>query len=178
MARRARQRWLRVHSVFCTVCMFDPANPFFPKWHASYFPWNLSFFLLAQVCYTADCNVLMLWQSSCSSTFPLFVQQTKDGPYLNVHLASKHYLFHTKQPAEIKAPWTYIDRSLNTSRKYLSLLTGRSKCLKVHHAFSSLPIHTRFDDIMRSRGWNKFRGLHVDCHVSYLNYIPWQTQGH
>ena len=49
-----------VHSVFCTVCMFDPARPFFPKWYASYYPWNLSFFLLARVCYTADCNVLML----------------------------------------------------------------------------------------------------------------------
>ena len=79
---------------------------FFPKWYTSYFPWNLSFFLLARVCYTADCNVLTLRRSSCSSTLPLFVQQIKDGPYLNLNLASKRYLYyhHTKQPAEIKAP--------------------------------------------------------------------------
>ena len=31
MARRARQRWLRIHSTFSTVCMFDPASQFFPK---------------------------------------------------------------------------------------------------------------------------------------------------
>ena len=85
-----------------------PRGHFFPKLYASYFLWNLSFILLARVCYTADCNVLTLRRSSCSSTLPLFVQQTKDGPYLNLNLASKRYLYHhTKQPAEIKAPWTY-----------------------------------------------------------------------
>ena len=71
MARGAKQRWLRVHSVFCTVCTFDPARPFFPKWYASCFLWNLSFFLLSRVCYTADCNVLTLQRSSCSSTLPI-----------------------------------------------------------------------------------------------------------
>ena len=95
------------------VCLI-PQGHFFPKWYASYFPWNLSFFLLARVCYTADCNVLTLRRSSCNSTLPLFVQQTKGGPYLNLNLASKRCLYHhTKQPAEIKAPWTTIDRSLN-----------------------------------------------------------------
>ena len=37
-----------------------PRGHFFPEWYASYFPWNLSVFLLARVCYTADCNVFML----------------------------------------------------------------------------------------------------------------------
>ena len=85
-----------------------PRGHFFPKLYASYFPWNLSFILLARVCWTADCNVLTLRRSSCSSTLPLFVPQTKDGPYLNLNLASKCYLDnHTKQPAETTAPWTY-----------------------------------------------------------------------
>ena len=35
--------------------------------------------------------------------------------------------------------------------------------MKVHRALSLLFIHTRFDDITRSRGWNKFQGLRVDC---------------
>ena len=37
------------------------------------------------------------------------------------------------------------------------------QCLKVHRAMSSLLIHTRFDDVTRLRGWNKFRGLRVYC---------------
>ena len=61
MARKVRQSWLCVYSVFSTVCMFDPARPFLKKLYASYFPWNMSFFLLARVCYTADCNVLTLF---------------------------------------------------------------------------------------------------------------------
>ena len=82
-----------------------PRGHFSPKLYASYFPWNQSLFILAQVCYTADCNVLTLRRSSCSSTLLLFVPQTKDGPYLNLNLASKRYLYHhTKQPAEITAP--------------------------------------------------------------------------
>ena len=72
------------------------------------FPWNLSYFLLARVCYTADCNVLTLWWSSCSSTLPKFLPQTKDGPYLNLNLVNKCYLYwHMRQPAEITALWTY-----------------------------------------------------------------------
>ena len=63
-------------SVPCT-CTFDPARPFFPKLCTSFFPWKLSFFLLAQVCYTADCNVLMLWRSSCSSTLPYLYHKPK-----------------------------------------------------------------------------------------------------
>ena len=153
MARRARQRWLRVHGVFCTVCTFVPARPFFPKWYASYFPWNLSFFLLARVCYTADCNVLTLRRSSCSSTLPLFVQQTKDGPYLNLNLASKRYLYHhTKHPAEIKAPWTY-NRQISQHAAYvssrLSLLTGRCSVWK----FTVCWAHYLFiPGLMTSRG--------------------------
>ena len=34
--------------------------------------------------------------------------------------------------------------------------------LKVDFALSLLLIHTRFDDVTRLRGWNKFRGLRVD----------------
>ena len=61
---------LCVRSVFSTVCTFDPMRQFFPKLYASYFPWHLSLFLLARVCYTADCNVLTLRRLSCSSTLP------------------------------------------------------------------------------------------------------------
>ena len=102
----ARQHWLRVHSVFFTVCTFDPTSPFFPKLCAWYFPSKFSFFFLAWICYTAGCNVLTLWKSSCSSTLPIFVQWTKDSPYLNLNLGSKRYLYHhTKQPTEIAALW-------------------------------------------------------------------------
>ena len=45
----------------------------------------------------------------------------------------------------------------------IRLANWEKQCLKVHRALSSLLIHTRFDDIMQSRGWNKFRGLCVDC---------------
>ena len=42
------------------------------------------------------------------------------------------------------------------------------QCLKVHHAISSLLIHTRFDDVTQLHGWNKFRGLRVDCKDVFL----------
>ena len=35
--------------------------------------------------------------------------------------------------------------------------------MKVDFALSLLLIHIRFDDVTRLRGWNKFRGLRVDC---------------
>ena len=38
---------------------------------------------------------------------------------------------------------------------------------RVHHALSLLLIHTRFDDVTRSHGWNKFRGLRVDWLLHY-----------
>ena len=80
-----RQRLLRVHSVFSTVCTFVSARPFFPKIVRFIFP--VESVILARVCYqyTADCNVLTLRRSSCISTLPLFVPQTKDGPYLNLN---------------------------------------------------------------------------------------------
>ena len=37
------------------------------------------------------------------------------------------------------------------------------QCLKVLRALSLLLIHTRFDDVTWLSGWNKFRGLGVDC---------------
>ena len=100
MARRARQRWLRFHSVFFTVCTFDPTSPFFAK---LMFSMEVELFFLAQVCYTSVYSVLMLRKLSCSSTLPIFVQN-QDGPYLNLNLASKRYLYyHMKQPAETAA---------------------------------------------------------------------------
>ena len=68
----------------------------FSKLYTLYFPWNLSFFLLAWLCYTADCNVLTLWRS-CYSTLPIFIQQTKDGSYLNLNLASRQLCHQNSQ---------------------------------------------------------------------------------
>ena len=128
------------------------------------FPWNLSYFLLAWVCYTADCNVLTLWWLSCSSTLPKFLPQTKDGPYLNLNLVSMRYLYwHMRQPAEITACELTVDRSLNTAHIIsINLANWEMQCLKVHHTLSLLLIHTRFDDVTQLRRWNKFRGLRVD----------------
>ena len=81
MDRRAKQHWLYVHNMFYTICMLDPAIAIFPKLYASYLLWNLSFSLLAKVCYTADCNVFTLRRLFCSSTLPLFVLQTKHSAY-------------------------------------------------------------------------------------------------
>ena len=61
--------------IACSL-QFVHLRSFFPKLYASYFPWNLSFFFLAQVCYTADCSVLTLRRLSCSSTLPLFEPRT------------------------------------------------------------------------------------------------------
>ena len=69
---KASQHWLRVHSVFSTVCTFQLTRPILYTLH---FPQNLSFCLLPQVCYTADCNVFPLRRSSCSST--VFVPPVK-----------------------------------------------------------------------------------------------------
>ena len=80
-------------SIGCTfIVCFLPFVRLNPQGHFNctlLFSWNLSFFLLAQVCYTADCNVLTLQQSSCSSTLPIFVPQTKDGPYLLPYKAAR-----------------------------------------------------------------------------------------
>ena len=35
--------------------------------------------------------------------------------------------------------------------------------MKVDFALSLLLIHTNFDDVIPLHGWNKFRGLRVDC---------------
>ena len=63
MARRARQCQLCVHSVFSTACTFDPARPFFSTIVLFMFPVKLKLLLLAQVCYTADCNVFTMLRS-------------------------------------------------------------------------------------------------------------------
>ena len=44
------------------------------------------------------------------------------------------------------------------------------QCLKVHHALSSLLIHSRFDDVTRLRGWNKFQGLRVESSLQLTNH--------
>ena len=44
----------------------------------------------------------------------------------------------------------------------IKLANWEIQCLKVGRVLSSLLIHTRFDDVTRLRGWNKFRGLRVD----------------
>ena len=55
-----------------------------------------------------------------------------------------------------------VERSLNTSHIVLSKLANwERQCLKVHCGLSLLLIHTRFNDITQSRGWNKFQGLCV-----------------
>ena len=63
MGRRARQCWLRVHSVFSSACTFDPARPFFSTLVLFIFPVKLELLLLTRVCYTADCNVFTLLRS-------------------------------------------------------------------------------------------------------------------
>ena len=89
--KMTRRTILCVHTVFSTMCTFEPVRPF-----------CANSFLLAGVCHTADCNVFMLRRSSCSSTLPIFVPQIKDDPYLNLNLASHCHLYHhMKQPAEI-----------------------------------------------------------------------------
>ena len=95
----------------------------------------LSFILLA------DGNVLTQRRSSCSSTLLLFVPQTKDGPYLNLNLASKRYLYdHTKQPAEKHHKLT-VDGSASriVSRNWDAVFES-SPCVE-------LITYTRFDDV-------------------------------
>ena len=58
-----------------------------------------------------------------------------------------------------------VDRSSNTHCIIsIKLANWEIELLKVDCALSALLIHTRFD-VMQLRGWNKFRGLCVDCNV-------------
>ena len=54
--------------IVCSVpSTFEVTSSFFYILYFSYLLWNLGFYFLVRVCYTADCNVFTLRRSSCSS---------------------------------------------------------------------------------------------------------------
>ena len=75
----------------------------FWKLYTLYFPWNLSFFLLAWLCYTADCNVLAV--KILLLHFAHF-HTTNQRWLISQPESCKQAPLPSKQPAEIAPLWT------------------------------------------------------------------------
>ena len=131
--------------------MFDTARTFFQIFTLDISPWKLSNY------------------SCCksSSTLPIFVPQTKDGPYLNLNHATSTTTRTSQQKQE------RYERRLNRSPTRpcivsIKLANWEIQCFKVGCTLSSLLIHAKFDDVTRLCGYNKFEGLRVDWGLENL----------